>query len=116
MALDRRSLVRFIDEERRKQNLSQNELARRAGLDSAGVSRIFSGQTLPDEKTIEAFAKALDFNYIGLLLRAAGSITGFQDAELMSAYQKLSPHNRQMLLNIARSMVETQESRSRPDQ
>ena len=59
VAFARASIARSIVQERRAAGLSQEELARRAGLRQETISRIESGKHSPTVRTVERIDRAL---------------------------------------------------------
>ena len=53
--------------ERNKKNLSQQELALRAGVDKNTIWKIETGQVSPTINTLEKIAKALEIDFATLL-------------------------------------------------
>jgi DNA-binding XRE family transcriptional regulator len=53
-------LVREIIAARREMNMSQVDLAEKAGMKQAAIARLESGQSNPSYKTLYKIAKALD--------------------------------------------------------
>jgi transcriptional regulator with XRE-family HTH domain len=109
MSSELAGLVRFIDEERQRQNLSMRELAERGGMTAPTVSRILSGQTSPSLASLEALAQGLGYSFIAFLLKAGHSVSGFEEMELGSVYKKLSAHDRQSVLLLARALLKNEE-------
>jgi transcriptional regulator with XRE-family HTH domain len=64
-------LGRFLTEQRKIRRWSQNELARRAGVNAGGLSEIVRGISLPAVETLQKLADALDADP-GYLVQLAG--------------------------------------------
>lgn len=99
-------IVRFIEQERERQHLGQNELAERAGVAKSTLSRILAEESIPSLDTVQALAKALGYDFLSFLALASGTMADFQDHELASLWADLSPANRALLLTIARQLRE----------
>jgi transcriptional regulator with XRE-family HTH domain len=84
-------LGRTIEERLENLGWSQNELARRAGIDSGTVSRLIRGVHEPTMGTLESIAKALDLNPVQLFRLAGIPIpVGQYDDETAYIAQRLA--------------------------
>jgi len=52
---------------RNQKDISMDEISKKSGIGKATLSRIENGQNLPNLKTLNKIAKALDMNVIELL-------------------------------------------------
>lgn len=62
-----KTVGQLIKEEREKSGISQNQLAKQAGISQPNLSRIESGQQDPSIATLREIAKALGVDYRDLL-------------------------------------------------
>lgn len=69
---------------RRERNLGVRELARKAGLDAGGLTRLEQGKTTPQPDTLKALGAALEVPFADLFAMA-GYVTP-SDLPSMSAY------------------------------
>jgi transcriptional regulator with XRE-family HTH domain len=106
--------IRLLREGMEKRKISLNQLAERAGVSPAFLSRIMNKQRgLPSDKSILRLAQVLDLQPNERLLIEAGRIpeeympvlnqTGFP--ELLRAAGKLSETEMQELLKVAKSLA-----------
>jgi HTH-type transcriptional regulator, competence development regulator len=106
--------IRLLREGMEKRKISLNQLAERAGVSPAFLSRIMNKQRgLPSDKSILRLAQVLDLQPNERLLIEAGRIpeeympvlnqTGFP--ELLRATGKLSETEMQELLKVAKSLA-----------
>lgn len=94
-------LKAFIRAELARQNLAQNELAERAGLDTGTMSRILQDRgTTPTLASLEKLARGLGYDFYSFVLKAAG-LQDVRESEMMRVYQHLRPEHQQLLLEIA---------------
>jgi transcriptional regulator with XRE-family HTH domain len=80
MDMEERRLGQRIRELRKKQKLSQTELAEKADVALMTISRIERGEHDPHMKTLARISKALGVSAFGLL-RAAGYFEEDHDSE-----------------------------------
>jgi len=107
----------------RRRNISLNQLAERAGMSPAFLSRILNGKRgLPSDRTIFRLSEELDLQPRERLLIEAGRIpeqmkqqlSPSQVLPLLRAVGKLSETDRQQVLKTAESLVlKQQRSRKR---
>ena len=100
-----KELVRFIDEERVRQNLSERELAKLSDMSNATINRMLSGDDVPSTDSIEKIARGLGYSVVALLMLAVKSNSGFEDVQLIELFQSLSPRGRAILLETARAIA-----------
>ena len=112
---------------RELKNLSQADIERRTGLIRCYVSRVECGHTVPSVETLEKFARALEVPIYQLFYdgekpplageakRAGKKLWGDsgRDARMLSLFRqalgKINPADRQLLLTLARKMVESRQ-------
>lgn len=99
-------------------NWSQAELARRAGITRGAVSNIVNNQrNRPDPDTVKAIARAFGKSEEEAL-QIAGYLSPKPDfdpeiAELNALWEKLTPEQQQMGMELFRRLVAQQEERER---
>ena len=69
-------LIASIEEERRKQGLSLNEVAARAGLSHTMVMRVEKRERMPTIDTLLRIASALNVELGALIQRASKAVNG----------------------------------------
>jgi transcriptional regulator with XRE-family HTH domain len=99
-------IVRFIESERQRQHLGQNELADRAGIAKSTLSRILAEGSLPSLETLQGIAKGLGYDFLSFLALASGTMTDFQRSEMAVVWARLSPKQQAFLLDTARRLLE----------
>jgi transcriptional regulator with XRE-family HTH domain len=111
-------VVDRIKEEMIKKGFSQNKLAKAAQMSQSGLSSILNGNVSPKENTLQAIALALNVPLSELIDEPQHISTDPWDPEEMAAAEKendtirilargvtkMSPENRQKLLDVARVM------------
>jgi len=106
--------IRLLREGMRKRKISLNQLAERAGVSPAFLSRIMNKQRgLPSDKAIQRLAQVLDLQPNERLLIAAGRIPeGLRPAlsqprvpELLRAVGKLSDTEQQELMQTVKALA-----------
>jgi transcriptional regulator with XRE-family HTH domain len=85
---------------RDQRDLSQSELARRAGLDPSAVAHFEADRRKPSFDNVRALAQALDVS-ADYLLGTTEATTAFRDEE------KLSSNDRRYIQEIIDSMIRT---------
>ena len=100
--------MRFIDVERARQNLGQNELAERSGIGGGTLSRILSGQTKPSLESLQRLAKGLGYSFYAFLALASGSEEELENRQLIHLFGQMVKHDREILLELARSLLDKQ--------
>ena len=111
------SVIERIKEEMAKKGFSQNRLAKAAQMSQSGLSSILSGNVSPKENTLRSIAEALNVPLSELLEESAVSTAPWNPESMNYAEQedetiqimargmkKISPENRQTLLNVARTL------------
>lgn len=111
------SVIERIKEEMAKKGFSQNKLAKAAQMSQSGLSSILSGNVSPKENTLRAIAEALNVPLSELLEESTVSTAPWNPESMNYAEQedetiqimargmkKISPENRQTLLNVARTL------------
>lgn len=66
---DERTIGEIIAEAREKKNLSQRQLAKLAGVNSSGLSKIEAGERDPSPKILRKISKHIDVNYSDLMYK-----------------------------------------------
>jgi transcriptional regulator with XRE-family HTH domain len=91
---------------RERAELSQGELARRAGTTQNSISDYERKKTIISLDKLEPLARALDVSPLYLL--------GYTDpeSEINNIYQTLDEKNRKILLEISRALVRLQQDES----
>ena len=113
------SVVDRIRQEMKKRNISQNRLARAAQISQSGLSSILSGDSSPKESTLQAIAAALNMSVSELMEEQPSPVNydpwnpdmmdyaAREDENirvLTRGVYKMTPENRQKLLDVARVM------------
>ena len=100
-------LGRRIKEERKARHLTQQELAEGAGLDTAHLSRIEGGKTVPSINMVKKLADALGLPISRLFDRIPSrEIPDYGWAGKMGAMVKeMSPKQREKVLRVLKSIV-----------
>lgn len=92
-----------------KQNLTQNGLARAAGVSQSGLSSILSGASSPKEITLHLIAQALHVKTADLLSdfedHLSFEMTDPDEAKLIDIYRALTQEGKSMLLNQADLLI-----------
>lgn len=82
----------------RERGISQNKLAKMAGLSQSGMSSILSGASRPREDTLQAIAKALGIPISELMdepdTKKEPAVSGRLDDQFSSRIALLSPENK----------------------
>ena len=95
--------------------MTQNELAKKAGLSSSGLSTIMQGKVSPREDSMQAIAQALCCTVASLLedpvtvLSATGqAIPGLSQEEqiLVMNFRKLNPEGQDLVLSYLSMLIE----------
>jgi transcriptional regulator with XRE-family HTH domain len=106
--------IRLLREGMEKRKISLNQLAERAGISPAFLSRIMNKERgLPSDKVILRLSQVLDLQPNERLLTAAGRIPeGLMPAmnelripELLRVAEKLNDADKQQLLEVAKSLA-----------
>lgn len=66
---DEKTIGEIIAEAREKKNLSQRQLAKLAGVNSSGLSKIEAGERDPSPKILRKISKYIDVNYSDLMYK-----------------------------------------------
>jgi transcriptional regulator with XRE-family HTH domain len=115
--------IALIREGMGKREVSLNQLAERAGVSPAFLSRILNRQRgLPSDKTIVRLAEVLDIEPVELLLIEAGRIPEAfkatlsrpQIPALLRATGKLSETDMQKLIKMAQAFALKQHGKRKP--
>jgi transcriptional regulator with XRE-family HTH domain len=115
--------IALIREGMGKREISLNQLAERAGVSPAFLSRILNRQRgLPSDKTIVRLAEVLDIEPVELLLIEAGRIPEAfkatlsrpQIPALLRATGKLSETDMQKLIKMAQAFALKQHGKRKP--
>jgi transcriptional regulator with XRE-family HTH domain len=64
-----KTIGQIIAEAREKSNLSQRQLAKLAGINSSGLSKIEAGERDPNPKTLRKISNYIDVNYSDLMYK-----------------------------------------------
>jgi transcriptional regulator with XRE-family HTH domain len=104
-----RRVVEFMNAERQRQNLTQNELAERSGMPSGTASRILSGATSPELESLEKLARGLGYDLIPLLALAVGGYAELEVSGMALLFYQMTPEHRQVLMDVARSLRRSEE-------
>jgi len=107
-----RKLISFINAERERQNLTQNELGERCGMQSGTISRILGGQVTPSVDSIEKLAKGLGYNLSAFLVLATTGPKEFREVSLLHVHGQLSEINQDLLFRIAEAILDAQRRRN----
>jgi transcriptional regulator with XRE-family HTH domain len=100
----------WLSDEIQKRGISQIQLARKAEITPAQISRLISGSRGAGEKTLNAIAKGLDlppeivFRAAGFLPPKKKSSSDFD--ELVFLIEQLSPSERQEIEELVRFKIE----------
>lgn len=104
-------LVSLIDQERERQGLSGRDLATRAGIGMATISRILSRQAAPELDTVDALAVALGYRLETFLAIALSASRKQEEAELLAdIVDRLPKEDRDALLNLAQYYLDRRSS------
>ena len=103
--IDVECVLRLIESERDKANLTDRELERKAGLGRGTLTRVFGREVTPSVSTLRRLAQALGYPLLAFIALAEGSRTQAQEHELLSLFRKLTPDGRDLLLDMASSMA-----------
>jgi len=96
--------INWLRKELQERDWSQNELARRAGFTSAGVSLVMTGERNPGPEFCQAIARVLKLPQEEVFLRA-----GLLESPLSRLFAELSVEQREIILTEMRKMVEENE-------
>lgn len=103
----------WLNEERNKRGWTQNELARRAGMTSSGVSQVITRRTFPGPEFCRGVARALGvppervFRKAGLLPpRIIGGDNSEERKKLLDYFDAVGKHERQAILAVASTLYE----------
>ena len=66
---NKKTIGEIIAEAREKKNLSQRQLAKLAGVNSSGLSKIEAGERDPSPKILRKISKHIDVNYSDLMYK-----------------------------------------------
>ncbi|MFA5054456.1 MAG: helix-turn-helix transcriptional regulator [Parcubacteria group bacterium] len=107
-------IVKLIDAERARQGLSGRDLAARAGIGVATISRILGGQAVPELETIEALTSALGYKLEAFLVMALASTRKHEEADLIAdIVDPLPEEDRKVILALATYLRDTRASAGR---
>jgi transcriptional regulator with XRE-family HTH domain len=119
-----RKFTEWLNEELQKRDWSYNELARRAGLSSGGISLVMNEARKPGPELCLAIARALNKDPV-TVFRLAGLLPpepdGDPDAkQALHLFRQLSPTQKEMLLTqmeaLARRKLESRPSAARVEE
>lgn len=99
-------VIRLIERERDRANLSDRELERLAGLGRGTLTRIFARSVDPSTKSLKRLAEALGYSWLSFMALADDDPEQAQEHELIYTFRKLAPEGRDILLRVAESMYE----------
>ena len=101
------ALGKYVSEQRKALNLSQNGLAKKAKLSVSAVNRLEAGETVPETKTLKALAKALNVSLNSLLERLQDRPTSSSsDDSLSELIQQLSERDKDLVEQCVRVFLE----------
>ena len=97
-------LIEFINSELTTRGWGNNELARRAGLSSSGLSTVMTNRQGPGVEFCVKIARAFD-EPPEKILRIAGLLpplppTAANEEELLHAYRQLSPDHQELAVKL----------------
>ena len=117
MAEAPKAFIEWLNEELRKRNWSQNELANESGLTSGMISRVLSGQR-PGLEVCKALAKTLDMK-VDDVLEKAGHLTKppgeSRKSEVLSKILQLSDDDIDEIVRIAELKIQMRKEKSSRD-
>ncbi|GIU91393.1 MAG: transcriptional regulator [Acidimicrobiia bacterium] len=99
----------FIRQQRERANLSLRRLAERAGVSNPYLSQIERGIRQPSAEILKRISRALEISAETLYSRAGLIEQGSQPptvVEAIEADRRLSPRQKQVLLDLYRALVE----------
>jgi transcriptional regulator with XRE-family HTH domain len=105
------SMVDAIREELRRRNWSQAEFAEASGVSTGTISRLLAGENAPSLDTLERLAKALGYDLLSFIALVRGGAGSFDDQALIGAYHRLDAADRELVLDLAKRLVERQRDR-----
>jgi transcriptional regulator with XRE-family HTH domain len=107
-----------LRELREGKGLSQGDIEERASLARCYVSRVECGHTLPELKTLEKWAKALDLELYQLFFAGEGKPVAPKVAEstrrhtregtLLDLFQQMCEEDKRLFVGMAREIVRRQ--------
>lgn len=114
--LDIRAIAQRVSDRRKALRLEQTEVAERAGLSRAYVSRLEAG-TVPNPKVfdLQRVAKVLDMPLVDLIRQPAGTRTerySAECAELMAQLEGVPPEQAEAVLDAWRQTMKIVRYRS----
>ena len=103
-------LIRFLEEEMEKRNLSGAELSRRAGLAPNAISSIING-TKPGLKACLGLSLLLgvpidQFLYMAGHIEKPSSAHEYLEQQAVDAFRRLPPDRRDIALKMMRALIE----------
>jgi transcriptional regulator with XRE-family HTH domain len=108
----------FIKEQRERANLSLRRLADRAGISNPYLSQIERGIRRPSAEILKRLSRALEISAESLYTRA-GLIDEGPDAptvvEAVESDRRLTPRQKQVVLDLYRALVEAGTASDEPD-
>lgn len=107
--------MEWLNAEMTQRGWSQRQIARRAGVSQAAISRVLSGDNRPGLEVCEGIAKALDLPLTTVLIEA-GLIQGLADLppEFLGwagRLKALSDHQRELTISAMEHILRVSEGR-----
>lgn len=106
----------FIRQQRERADLSLRRLAERAGISNPYLSQIERGIRKPSAEILMRISRALEISAETLYSRAGlmdGSPVAPTVVEAIDGDERLSPRQKQVLLDLYRTLVDEQSGRAR---
>lgn len=110
---ERSDLGEYIRQQRQRANLSLRRLAERAGISNPYLSQIERGIRKPSAEILKQLSRALSISAETMYSRAGLIEEGSTPPtviEAVEADERLSPRHKQVLVDLYRTLVESNES------
>lgn len=102
-------LVKWLEEERQRQRLSQRDVEDRGGLSRGTISRTLKKGSVPDTDTLQRWARALGYDPATVLTILIGKPTDVQISNMREKFQRLSAQDRRYILDNMQLLLRRQQ-------